>query len=110
MDKRELNRLRCREYRKKNLELFARYQRDFKKKYPERHAAQEAKRRAVKLKRTPCWANLGNIKIIYINCPKGFHVDHIIPLCGKNVCGLHVENNLQYLPAIDNLKKANCFG
>lgn len=56
---------------------------------------------------TPGWANLNLIKEIYANCPPGYHVDHIYPLRGKNSCGLHVENNLQYLTVIENLKKGN---
>lgn len=56
---------------------------------------------------TPPWANLVKIKEIYNNCPIGYHVDHIIPLRGKNISGLHVETNLQYLPAKDNLEKSN---
>ncbi len=60
--------------------------------------------------RTPNWANISKIYDIYLNCPKGHHVDHIVPLKGSNVCGLHVENNLQYLTAEDNQKKNNKWG
>ena len=59
--------------------------------------------------RTPSWACLESIEQIYINCPEGYHVDHEIPLQGKLVSGLHVEGNLQYLTAKDNLAKGNKF-
>jgi hypothetical protein len=71
--------------------------------------ANTAKRRAAQLQRTPKWANLLNIEIFYNKCPEGYHVDHIVPLQGDTVSGLHVENNLQYLLAKDNLSKSNKF-
>ena len=73
-------------------------------------AYKEAKRRSNKLKAIPKWANLDKIKEIYETCPEGYHVDHIIPLKGKNVCGLHVENNLRHLPAEENIRKGNKYG
>jgi hypothetical protein len=60
-------------------------------------------------RQTPKWANRSKIREIYANCPEGHHVDHIIPLRGKLVSGLHIESNLQYLPAHENMKKHNTY-
>ena len=76
---------------------------------PHTQRAVTAKYRASQLKATPKFANLKKIKEIYKNCPKGYHVDHIVPLQGKEVCGLHVEYNLQYLTKSENLSKSNIF-
>ncbi|MDE2020684.1 MAG: HNH endonuclease [Patescibacteria group bacterium] len=78
--------------------------------------AMSAKHRASKINATPKWANQGAIKEIYdaahkISTTTGrpMHVDHVIPLRGKTVCGLHVEGNLQLLPKHENIKKSNKF-
>jgi len=66
-----------------------------------------ANRRAAKLQAMPKWADKNAIRLVYANRPDGYHVDHIVPLIGKNVCGLHIAENLQYLSARDNLRKSN---
>ncbi len=66
-------------------------------------------RMAFKRNSAPKWANKKLIARIYNKCPKGMQVDHIIPTKGKNVCGLHVETNLQYLPPKENMEKLNSF-
>lgn len=58
---------------------------------------------------TPSWADKKAIEQFYMNRPEGYHVDHIIPLRGKTVSGLHVLENLQYLPASENCSKRNTF-
>ena len=60
-----------------------------------------------KQNQVPPWADIEKIKQIYLSCPKGWHVDHIVPLKGERVSGLHVETNLQHLPAIENMRKRN---
>jgi hypothetical protein len=78
----------------------------FRKENPGFVRAYCAKRRASVKERTVAFDQEG-IAEFYTNRPDGYHVDHIIPLQGKNVCGLHVLSNLQYLPIEENLTKGN---
>ena len=84
---------------------------------PHLNAAKEARRRASKLKSTPAWLSPehhAHIKRTYklakimedITGDK-YHVDHIVPLQGKEVCGLHVPWNLQVISASLNISKSN---
>lgn len=57
----------------------------------------------------PVFADVEKIRQIYADCPAGYHVDHIIPLHGATVSGLHIESNLQYLLASENQKKSNFY-
>ena len=69
-------------------------------------------RRAGIINATPKWLteeHKEEMKKIYRGCPKGYHVDHIVPLRGKNVCGLHVPNNLRIVTAYVNQSKSNKF-
>ena len=95
---------------------------------PERRAAQKviksrrtaeinadtARRRATKRLATPAWANEFFIQEAYSLaklrekvCGGAWHVDHIVPLKSALVCGLHVEHNLQVIPAALNAAKHN---
>lgn len=86
----------------------------WRKTNPEKSRAQVNHRRKNLRVAQPIWADKFLISEIYHLAAirttiTGFewHVDHIVPLQGKNVCGLHVENNLQVIPATQNLQKSN---
>jgi hypothetical protein len=75
-----------------------------------------AKRKASQKQRTPEWANFKKIEEFYdaadflgMVTGEWHEVDHIVPLQGKNVSGLHVENNLQVLSRKENRSKKNTF-
>ncbi|MGH7487275.1 MAG: hypothetical protein ACREMY_17000 [bacterium] len=67
-----------------------------------------AKRRAAELQRTPARADADAIRAIYIEASaRGLTVDHVFPLQGKTVSGLHVHTNLQLLSGAVNRAKGN---
>ena len=78
--------------------------------------AYNAARRARQLQAMPPWADRKAIASIYRMARDksketgiSWHVDHIVPLRHKLVCGLHVAHNLQILPFLENVRKSNKF-
>lgn len=97
------------EYRDNRKERTKELQKLYRQRNPKRSSYDNSLRRARKKNATPPWADLKKIKEIYMNCPDGYVVDHIIPFKNHIVCGLHVENNLQYLTPLENGEKKNKF-
>jgi len=112
------------EYRERNLEYRKEYDRMQSKRHyqenKEKYYEKTATRRASKLERTPSWLtedHKEDIRDLYKLarkleklCGAKYHVDHIVPLQGKDVSGLHVPWNLQLLEASMNLSKGNKYG
>lgn len=116
---RELVRARDREYcqrgyvREKRLSSY----RKWRQANTEKVAGYCAKRRAKVLDASPCWLTkrqLERIEIVYAAAQaltdrggEAYAVDHILPLQGRKVCGLHVPWNLQILTTEENTSKNN---
>lgn len=100
-------------YKNKHLEILRAKWRIRSKFYREANVeirnSQNAVRRARRRQACPIWVDRKELNTVYKNCPKGYQVDHIVPLAGKNVCGLHVPWNLQYLTPEQNIQKYNHF-
>lgn len=102
-------------WRDENREQFREICSTYRKTNAANRLANNAKRRAAKLQQTPAWADLEKIESLYkfakfmewITLGIKYHVDHIVPLKGKTVCGLHTYDNLQILKANDNIRKGN---
>jgi len=108
-EKRPLRLAYERKYRKENPEIF--------KAKRKRLFYLDTSRRCRRKEATPKWLSAEQkqkIKDLYKSAramsefhEEKYHVDHIEPLFGENSCGLHVDWNLQILPAFENLRKSN---
>jgi len=108
-------------YRNNNLDVCRQRANESSKRYyeryPEKLKAKSSKRRASKMNRVPSWMTKeeeSKIRSVYKMCRAiskktgiHHHVDHIIPLQGRLVSGLHTISNLQIITKEQNLIKSN---
>jgi len=107
---------RCAKYRKENPDKVREAQRRYNEKNPHVRKRRKMRRRKTEKQALVSWRNEDKIRQIYKKAKElqketgvKYHVDHIIPLNHPNVCGLHVEANLQVITASENCAKQNRF-
>ena len=107
------------EWQQNNREQYRERCRNWARRNPHRTAVHVRNRQARKANATPSWFSEFDDLVIreaYELAEKrgevtGFpwEVDHIIPIAGENVCGLHVAGNIQVIPRFLNRRKSNRF-
>ena len=106
------------EWGKQNPERRAQHQRTQNAKRPGKRNLWTMNYRTAKAARLPKWLNDGQLfemESVYTYCSAlrkiglDYHVDHVVPLRGKSISGLHVPWNLQVLPGSENMSKGNTF-
>jgi hypothetical protein len=107
------------DWRGRNKEHVSTYSKQYRDNNKEKYAFLCQKRKLDTMKRTPAWLSqddfwmieeaylLAALRTKMLGVPH--HVDHILPLRGKKVSGLHVPLNLRVIPAIENMRKTNKF-
>lgn len=113
----EKNAIAKTKWREENRELHNALNREWNYNNKDKKAALQAKRKAAQLQRTPPWLSKDDLKTIAafyevankLTQATGeiWHVDHVLPLQGKKVSGLHVPQNLRVIRASVNIKKSN---
>jgi len=115
----ERQRINSRRYIRVNKELVAEHGREWRKNNKGLMNSFTSQRRTKKINATPIWVDRVAIKEVYLECEHintlnkmcggdgTFVVDHIVPLQGNTVCGLHVDINLQIITANENAIKSN---
>jgi len=107
------------QYSRENREILNKAQRKWAKLHPDKKLAAVRKRQAAKLNRTPKWLTKEDFekieefyfyaKLFSETLGELYEVDHIIPLRGKNISGLHIPSNLQILTEKEHRKKGTKF-
>jgi 5-methylcytosine-specific restriction endonuclease McrA len=113
----EYSRYRAKVWREANRDKHAINNKIWKARNPSKNTANTARYKSKKLSATPSWLDaiqLAQIEEFYdiavcrtMQTGVQHHVDHIIPLQGNGVSGLHVPWNLQVLTAFENISKKN---
>lgn len=103
-----------REHHHRNREARAEQHKEWAKLNGSLRRLTSAKRKAAMLRAIPVWADLAKMKAVYREAGRiqeltkvRMHVDHIVPLQSKLVCGLHCEANLRIIPGAENESKRN---
>lgn len=114
---REMLRAQGRKYAFQNRGRMSEYAKEFRKNNRDKINFWALKRWAAKLNRTPKWlteTDWNAIESLYLEAVRRtetegirYEVDHIIPLQGKLVSGLHVPTNLRVIPKSENAAKRN---
>lgn len=109
--------LRCKSYYKENTDLRKASVKNYRSLNKDRYSLLGAERRSRKRTATPSWitkdqrgAILSYFKEARMRTRMAgvaYEVDHLVPLQGETVCGLHVPWNLQVLTKVENVKKSN---
>ena len=105
-------------WNKQNPEKTLQYHRTVRQRNPGQRNLWTANYRSAKDARQPRWltdSHLFEMESVYAYCSAlrrvglDYHVDHVVPLRGATVSGLHVPWNLQVLPGRENMSKGNSF-
>jgi hypothetical protein len=101
-------------YRAENAEAIKQRIKSWRLRNPDRYAAYSMCRRARRLEATPLWADVklilawyGLARVMSDTMSEKYEVDHVVPLRGRNVCGLHTQDNFQIITRSENARKSN---
>jgi hypothetical protein len=111
---RQENREKIFDYFYQNKEILAERKKEYRKQNRHKNAEYCSKRKAVKLQAVPNWYDREAVEVLRQEAKRlaettnvDHHVDHVVPLNSKFVCGLHWHGNMQVLTAAENISKHN---